>query len=165
MNLGENIKSNRLKKKLTQKKLAETIGVSTITIQNYENNRREPNIETLNKIANSLDIPVSELLGETVSMFSGIGGAYQLFKKISTLPLIGEEYLKSFDEKTLNYFEKEFEEKKFYYNLKSILNELEFDIDSLSEKEQKEIYKKILEYVQFEIFKLTNSKEKYQQLR
>ena len=118
MNLGENIKSNRLKKKLTQKKLAETIGVSTITIQNYENNRREPNIETLNKIANSLDIPVSELLGETVSMFSGIGGAYQLFKKISTLPLIGEEYLKSFDEKTLNYFEKEFEEKKFYYNLK-----------------------------------------------
>ena len=159
MNLGENIKSNRLKKKLTQKKLAETIGVSTITIQNYENNRREPNIETLNKIANSLDIPVSELLGETVSMFSGIGGAYQLFKKISTLPLIGEEYLKSFDEKTLNYFEKEFEEKKFYYNLKSILNELEFDIDSLSEKEQKEIYKKILEYVQFEIFKLTNSKE------
>ncbi|HAT4114579.1 helix-turn-helix domain-containing protein [Clostridium perfringens] len=160
MNLGENIKSNRLKKKLTQKKLAETIGVSTITIQNYENNRREPNIETLNKIANSLDIPVSELLGETVSMFSGIGGAYQLFKKISTLPLIGEEYLKSFDEKTLNYFEKEFEEKKFYYNLKSILNELEFDIDSLSEKEQKEIYKKILEYVQFEIFKLTNSKEK-----
>ena len=44
--------------------------------------------------------------------------------------------------------------------LKSILNELEFDIDSLSEKEQKEIYKKILEYVQFEIFKLTNSKEK-----
>ena len=160
MNLGENIKSNRLKKKLTQKKLAETIGVSTITIQNYENNRREPNIETLNKIANSLDIPVSELLGETVSMFSGIGGAYQLFKKISTLPLIGEEYLKSFDEKTLNYFEKEFEEKKFYYNLKSILNELEFYIDSLSEKEQKEIYKKILEYVQFEIFKLTNSKEK-----
>ncbi|XZL20560.1 helix-turn-helix domain-containing protein (plasmid) [Clostridium perfringens] len=160
MNLGENIKSNRLKKKLTQKKLAETIGVSTITIQNYENNRREPNIETLNKIANSLDIPVSELLGETVSMFSGIGGAYQLFKKISTLPLIGEEYLQSFDEKTLNYFEKEFEEKKFYYNLKSILNELEFDIDSLSKKEQKEIYKKILEYVQFEIFKLTNSKEK-----
>ena len=66
-------------------------------------------------------------------------------KIVSAVPIhyIGEEYLKSFDEKTLNYFEKEFEEKKFYYNLKSILNELEFDIDSLSEKEQKEIYKKI----------------------
>ena len=64
MNLGENIKSNRLKKKLTQKKLAETIGVSTITIQNYENNRREPNIETLLLIAKALEVPVSELLNE-----------------------------------------------------------------------------------------------------
>lgn len=64
LSLGENIKSNRLKKKLTQKKLAETIGVSTITIQNYENNRREPNIETLLLIAKALEVPVSELLNE-----------------------------------------------------------------------------------------------------
>ena len=85
LSLGENIKSNRLKKKLTQKKLAETIGVSTITIQNYENNRREPNIETLNKIANSLDIPVSELLGEPVSMFSGPGG--EQLKRALLMPI------------------------------------------------------------------------------
>ena len=161
MDLGKKIKSIRIEKGLTVSELADKINVSAPTVSRYESNKREPNYETLLLIAEALEVPVSELLNENpISLFSGIGGAYQLFKKISNLPLIGEEYLKSFDEKTLNYFEKEYEEKKFYYNLKSILNELKFDIDSLSEKEQKEIYKKILEYVQFEIFKLTNLNEK-----
>ena len=55
---------------------------------------------------------------------------------------------------------KDIVDNKDFYCLKTIMDNINFDIDSLSEKEQKEIYKKILEYVQFEIFKLTNSKEK-----
>lgn len=161
MNIGERIRRLRLEKNLKQSDLAKKANISRVTLGNYERGDRTPNTDSAKQIAEALEVPLSELLDDKpVTLFSGFGGAYHLFKEISKLPLIGEEYLKSFDEKTLNYFEKEFEEKKFYYNLKSILNELEFDIDSLSEKEQKEIYKKILEYVQFEIFKLTNSKEK-----
>ncbi|MDU5251189.1 helix-turn-helix transcriptional regulator [Clostridium perfringens] len=161
MSIGNKIRTIRKSKKITLKELGSKVGFSEQAIGQYERGDRHPTIETIKNIAAALDVPVSELLDEhPVTLFSGSGGAYQLLKKISNIPLLGEEYLKSFDENTLNYFEKEYEEKKFYYNLKSILNELEFDIDSLSEKEQKEIYKKILEYVQFEIFKLTNSKEK-----
>lgn len=62
MNIGSNLKIIRNRKQLTQKQLAEMIEVSTITIQNYENNRREPKMDTLNKIAETLNISVNELL-------------------------------------------------------------------------------------------------------
>lgn len=62
MKIGNNIKFYRKQKGLTQSQLAEMLNVSTITIQNYENNRRKPSIETLTKIAKALDIPVSKLI-------------------------------------------------------------------------------------------------------
>lgn len=62
MNIGNNIKNIRNQNHLTQKQLAEIIEVSTVTIQNYENNRREPNIQTLNKISTALEVSVSTLL-------------------------------------------------------------------------------------------------------
>lgn len=62
MNIGSNLKIIRNRKQLTQKQLAEMIEVSTITIQNYENNRREPKMDTLNKIAETLNVSVNELL-------------------------------------------------------------------------------------------------------
>lgn len=43
---------------LTQKELAEKAGVATITLQQYERNKREPRKETLSKIATALNIPV-----------------------------------------------------------------------------------------------------------
>ena len=42
MNFGEKIKNARIKKLLTKKKLAETIGVSTRTIYNYEISNKLP---------------------------------------------------------------------------------------------------------------------------
>jgi len=67
LNIGENIKKYRKASRLTQKELAEKIGVSTITIQNYENSRREPSIEKLNKIAKELGINASSLLSDNFS--------------------------------------------------------------------------------------------------
>lgn len=61
MSLSDNIKKYRKKEGLTQKQLAEAIGVTAITIQNYENARREPNIETLDKISKALKINTSDL--------------------------------------------------------------------------------------------------------
>jgi len=66
-NIGENIKKYReLKKtksgKFTQKNLADEIGMSLRTIQNYEYDKTVPSIETLEKIAQALDIELHFLL-------------------------------------------------------------------------------------------------------
>ena len=61
MNVGRNIKIEREKKRITQKELADLLNLSVITIQNYENNRRTPNINKLNNIAAALNIPISNL--------------------------------------------------------------------------------------------------------
>ena len=58
MNIGEMIKNLRNKKGLTQKELAEKAGIATITLQQYERNKREPRKEVLSKIAVALNIPV-----------------------------------------------------------------------------------------------------------
>lgn len=58
MNIGEMIKNLRNAYGLTQKELAEKAGVATITLQQYERNKREPRKETLSKIATALNIPV-----------------------------------------------------------------------------------------------------------
>ncbi|NFA43994.1 XRE family transcriptional regulator [Clostridium botulinum] len=64
MNIGDNIKRIRTNKKISQKDFAIAIDMPISTLANYENNHREPNIETLTKIANALGIPASELITE-----------------------------------------------------------------------------------------------------
>lgn len=83
MNIGNNIKKFRNKKGLTQKELAKKINVTHITIQNYENNRREPKIETLDKIAVALDIPVTHLLGITETDKNGMTVTYAVPKEMT----------------------------------------------------------------------------------
>ena len=61
--LGQRIQSARKAKNLTQKQLAELIGVVTGTIQQYELNKRQPRIEQLQKIADALDTSIQQLLG------------------------------------------------------------------------------------------------------
>ena len=59
--IGENIKSIRKEKKITQKELAEKCILATITIRQYENGKREPKYETLSKIANALNVSILDL--------------------------------------------------------------------------------------------------------
>lgn len=63
MTIGEKIKSYRKATGLTQKKLGELSGTSERTIQQYESGKRQPRIEQLQKIAETLNVPVSSLLG------------------------------------------------------------------------------------------------------
>lgn len=62
LKVGEKIKLVREHNNLTRQELAEKIQVTTVTISRYETNKREPNIETLRKIAKSLNVDISELL-------------------------------------------------------------------------------------------------------
>lgn len=64
MEIGQSIQEARKKAKLTQKELAEKVGIATITIQQYERGVRTPKIETLQKISDVLNISWYSLLGE-----------------------------------------------------------------------------------------------------
>ena len=50
MNIGNKIKFLRKKNKLTQKQLAQVLDTSASTIGMYEQNRREPDIDTIIKM-------------------------------------------------------------------------------------------------------------------
>lgn len=64
LEIGNRIKEARNEKGLTQKALAEKLDVSTITIQNYENNRRKPSLEMINKISEALDMTFNDLVND-----------------------------------------------------------------------------------------------------
>lgn len=59
--IGERIKEARRQAGLTQKKLGELCGIAEPTIRRYELGKLNPKIETLQKIADALDVPVNEL--------------------------------------------------------------------------------------------------------
>lgn len=62
MTIGEKIKFLRQKKGLTQKQLGDLCGMADSAIRRYESGRANPKIETLQKIADALDIKISELI-------------------------------------------------------------------------------------------------------
>lgn len=61
MTIGENIKRIRKEKHLSQRELGEKLGISQQMIGQYESNPNPPKLETVQKIAEALDVPVSEL--------------------------------------------------------------------------------------------------------
>lgn len=61
MTIGEKIKSLRLEKGLTQKQLGDLCSMADSAIRRYELGSANPKIETLEKIANALNVPLSEL--------------------------------------------------------------------------------------------------------
>ena len=57
-----NLKLARIKKNLTQKQLAELVGVSVSTINRIETGKQVLRVDMLNKLVNILEVPVNELL-------------------------------------------------------------------------------------------------------
>ena len=60
--LGEEVKLIRLKRGLSQEQLAERSGLSTMTIGFIEQGRRRPQLGTLQKIADVLEVRVKDLI-------------------------------------------------------------------------------------------------------
>lgn len=64
--LAKRLRELREEKGLTQKELAQALGLnSKSTITNYEQNSRDPDYETLIKIAKYFGVSVDFLLGQT----------------------------------------------------------------------------------------------------
>lgn len=62
MSVSDRIKAARKASGLTQKELGVRMGVSDASIAQYESGERNPKYETLCRLANALEIKVSELL-------------------------------------------------------------------------------------------------------
>lgn len=60
--IGKNIKAFRLKNKITQEQLAESLYVTRQTISNYETGRSHPDIDMLRNIADIYKIDVETLI-------------------------------------------------------------------------------------------------------
>lgn len=62
MTTGGRIRKYRERRHLTQKRLGELTGIAEATIESYESQIHSPELETVVKIANALEVPVSFLL-------------------------------------------------------------------------------------------------------
>lgn len=65
LSTGERIANIRRKLKLTQDGFAKKIGISRAALSHYEKDRREPDYETLNKIADYCEVTIDYLLGRS----------------------------------------------------------------------------------------------------
>ena len=62
MNIAKKIKELRISNKLTQKQLAQQLGVSQNAVYLWENGLREPNLDMLEKISSVLGVNLYQLL-------------------------------------------------------------------------------------------------------
>ena len=68
MTVGDRIKEARLKANMTQAELAKKLNTSYVVISQYENNKRNPKLGTIEKIAVALGIPTKALLPDYLAL-------------------------------------------------------------------------------------------------
>ncbi|MDF2646852.1 MAG: helix-turn-helix transcriptional regulator [Paenibacillus sp.] len=62
MNIGSKIRALRLDRGMTTPQVAAIAGVTQSTISEIENDNRSPQVNTLEKICNALNVPITEVL-------------------------------------------------------------------------------------------------------
>ena len=65
VNMGDKLKSLRIEKKLTQKQVAERIGLAISAVSSYESGTRYPSYDVLVKLAYIFHVSTDYLLGIT----------------------------------------------------------------------------------------------------
>lgn len=76
MTFSERLKKIREQKGLTQEQLAQRSGISRRMIQKYESGVARPRFDASEKIAAALEMPVSELLGESGTLVAQAAEKY-----------------------------------------------------------------------------------------
>lgn len=141
---GNMIKKIRIEKGLTQKQLGELCGIADSNIRKYENGNQNPKLETLQKIATALDVPVLQLMDDTEKK--------KLYSHKFFMDLFGEfsdieeDYPGELDEIKDNAATvEEFENRKRKLALLSAYNKLN-ELGQEKATEQVEILTKVPEY-------------------
>lgn len=65
MNMGNKLKSLRIEKKLTQKQVADQIGLAISAVSSYESGSRYPSYDVLVRLAHIFHVSTDYLLGMT----------------------------------------------------------------------------------------------------
>lgn len=69
MKIGDRIYQEREKQEMSARELSKKAGLSNAMISLYERNVNVPSIEKLGAIARALNVPISKLLGEDVTLY------------------------------------------------------------------------------------------------
>ena len=89
MNIGDNIRKIRIAKKLSQKEVIINAQIDSAQYSRIENNKTEPSLTTIEKIAKALDVSLSALFAmtekETKTMDSRICAVIEKMSQIETL--------------------------------------------------------------------------------
>jgi len=92
MTFGERLRETRKKRGISLTELAKRLNVAPITVSRWERDQREPDLETLQKLSEILDVSIDYLLGKE----EGVKIATSLpYGDLSDLP---EEAIKSIEE-------------------------------------------------------------------
>lgn len=68
--LGDRLREMRKKRGLTQREVAEPIGIAVSTLGMYESGKREPDVDTLKKLARFFNVTVDYLTGSEMEELS-----------------------------------------------------------------------------------------------
>lgn len=91
--MGERIKMARKAKGLTQKQLGEIIGAAHTSISNWENDQNYPDMDTITRLLETLDISANHLLGNDLEISASADkDAVSIFSYPDILP-IGKQRL------------------------------------------------------------------------
>src|SRR5258706_11930144 len=92
MNIGKAIKLCRTQKNMSQAQLAELADISVSYLSLLERNKRDPNLSTVEKISEALEVPISILLFLAADRDEITEISPELAEKLSltALKLIGE---------------------------------------------------------------------------
>ncbi|EJL6606006.1 helix-turn-helix domain-containing protein [Vibrio parahaemolyticus] len=78
---NKKLKQSRAERNLSQEQMANWLGVSTRTYMDYENGKNEPKISVAKKIAEILEMPLSELINEYEDLDKKTAHEMMLFMK------------------------------------------------------------------------------------
>lgn len=87
----KNLKYYRLKKNMSMKDLAEACGLTSMAISNYESGKRQPDMETINKLASALGVHAVDFLA---SRNNNLVFRHCEFRKHSLLTKTQQEYIR-----------------------------------------------------------------------
>jgi len=89
---AKNLTYYRLKRNMTKKDLAQACGVSAMAITNYEKGTRRPDMSVIQKMADVLQVNVSDFIA---SRCSGLTFHHGEFRKNSRLSVSRQEYIRA----------------------------------------------------------------------
>ena len=80
---GNNLKYYRLKNNMSMKALADLVHVSPMSISNYENEERKPDMQTIKALAKALNVRVTDFLANRDADLVFCHGEFRKNSKLS----------------------------------------------------------------------------------